>query len=541
MPSSCRTASTMPPRAVPSSLVSTIPVTSAASRKLRACAIAFWPVVASSTRSVSCGAPGSSRAITRRTLPSSAMRLVRVCRRPAVSTSTTSMARASAAFMPSKATAEGSAPGACRTRTAPVRSAQTASCSMAAARKVSAATRSARRPASAWRAASLPMVVVLPTPLTPVTSTTHGRAVGDGGAESPDRREDREEPGAREGENGSRLRRFPQPDGDDLRDACPLHRDAVERVGHLHRPAVVGDEHELRSRGHLADELIEATDVRLVERRVDLVEQAEGCGADQEQRQDERRRGERLLTAREKPERLELLACRLDDDLDPRLASLFRRDELEARLAVREELGKDLGELLVRRGEGLLEALARGAGELGDRAPEVVERALEVGPLCDEELAPRAQLLELAGGGGIDVAEACEPRAQRPGVLRAFRVLAVVLDDHVGQRLRAEPVPLRQLRREVLEREPPLGEGDLGSRALLPQHVEPLASARLGGVVGGQPAIGLGERAAQPVPLERQRRGLSLGRLAFGLRRGGLDRRRVCAARRLGCPPGDGW
>src|SRR5207249_7238959 len=97
----------------------------------------------------------------------------------------------------------------------------------------------------------------------------------------------------------------------------------------------------------------------------------------------------------------------------------------------REELGKDLGELLVRRGEGLLEALARGAGELGDRAPEVVERALEVGPLCDEELAPRAQLLELAGGGGIDVAEACEPRAQRLGVLRAFRVLAVVLDDHV--------------------------------------------------------------------------------------------------------------
>src|SRR2546430_3487246 len=34
---------------------------------------------------------------------------------------------------------------------------------------------------------------------------------------------------------------------------------------------------------------------------------------------------------------------RLDDDLDPRLASLLGWNELEPRLPVREELGKDLG------------------------------------------------------------------------------------------------------------------------------------------------------------------------------------------------------
>ena len=53
---------------------------------------------------------------------------------------------------------------------APVCSAQTSSCSMAAARKVSAATSRTRRPAAACMAASLPIVVVFPTPFTPVTS-----------------------------------------------------------------------------------------------------------------------------------------------------------------------------------------------------------------------------------------------------------------------------------------------------------------------------------------------------------------------------------
>ena len=49
-------ASTMPPLAVPSSFVSTRPVTPSASLNWRACASAFWPWPASSTSSTSCGA-----------------------------------------------------------------------------------------------------------------------------------------------------------------------------------------------------------------------------------------------------------------------------------------------------------------------------------------------------------------------------------------------------------------------------------------------------------------------------------------------------
>ncbi len=59
MPSDWWMATTMPPLAVPSSLVSTTPVTSTACLNSCAWRRPFWPVVASSTSRVSCGAPGS--------------------------------------------------------------------------------------------------------------------------------------------------------------------------------------------------------------------------------------------------------------------------------------------------------------------------------------------------------------------------------------------------------------------------------------------------------------------------------------------------
>ncbi len=126
------------------------------------------------TRSVSCGAPGSRCSITRRTLTSSSMRLVCVCSRPAVSTTTTSRPRACAASIASNATAAGSPPFWEPTMSACARSAQISSCSSAAARKVSAAARTTECPCSRSLFASLPIVVVLPVPLTPTTRMTLG-------------------------------------------------------------------------------------------------------------------------------------------------------------------------------------------------------------------------------------------------------------------------------------------------------------------------------------------------------------------------------
>ena len=90
-------AKTMPPLAVESSLVRTIPVSPTASWKAMAWARPFWPVVASSTKSVSGSAPGRRLSMIRRTFVSSSIRLDLVWSRPAVSAMTRSAPRATAA------------------------------------------------------------------------------------------------------------------------------------------------------------------------------------------------------------------------------------------------------------------------------------------------------------------------------------------------------------------------------------------------------------------------------------------------------------
>src|SRR3954454_3337229 len=163
-----------PPFAKPSSFVSTTPVTPTASPNSRACWTPFCPVVASTTSRVSWGAPSRRPPMTRRTFASSSIRFVCVWRRPAVSTTTTSRPRAKAASTASYATAAGSAPRSEPTKSAPARCAQISSCSSAAARYVSAAATTTERPCSASLAESLPIVVVLPVPLTPTTRITAG-------------------------------------------------------------------------------------------------------------------------------------------------------------------------------------------------------------------------------------------------------------------------------------------------------------------------------------------------------------------------------
>src|SRR3984885_5626229 len=74
MPSRCAMASTTPPLAVPSSLVTASPVTPSPLWNSAACATAFWPMVPSRISSTSCGAPGSSRASTRLTFFSSSIK-----------------------------------------------------------------------------------------------------------------------------------------------------------------------------------------------------------------------------------------------------------------------------------------------------------------------------------------------------------------------------------------------------------------------------------------------------------------------------------
>ncbi|SON96720.1 hypothetical protein XFF6990_390030 [Xanthomonas citri pv. fuscans] len=167
-------ANTTPPLAVPSSLVTTRPVTPTAAWNWRSCEMAFWPVVPSMTIKTSCGAAASILPSTRRILPSSFISPVWVCRRPAVSAISTSVPRALAACSASNATDAASAFCPCAITATPLRSPQACNCATAAARKVSPAASIRLLPSSLKRLASLPMVVVLPTPLTPTVSTTNG-------------------------------------------------------------------------------------------------------------------------------------------------------------------------------------------------------------------------------------------------------------------------------------------------------------------------------------------------------------------------------
>src|SRR5262249_1585672 len=102
----------------------------------------------------------------------------------------------------------------------------------------------------------------------------------------------------------------------------------------------VRDQDELRAVRHLADELVVSGDVRLVERRVDLVEHAEGGGLVLEDGKNERDRGERLLAAAHEIDVAELFARRLRDDLDAGFQKVLGVREHELGSASGEELGE---------------------------------------------------------------------------------------------------------------------------------------------------------------------------------------------------------
>ena len=151
-----------------------------ASVKCLAWLMPFWPVVASSTSSTSCGASGICLPSTRWILVSCCIRFCCVCSRPAVSTMQTSASVSSARATARWATLAGSLPGGPVTISAPSRWAQMVNCSTAAARNVSAAPEhhaSCRRTGTCC--ASLAIEVVLPEPLTPPTMITVGPLGGE--------------------------------------------------------------------------------------------------------------------------------------------------------------------------------------------------------------------------------------------------------------------------------------------------------------------------------------------------------------------------
>src|SRR5437764_14273315 len=147
------------------------------------------------------------------------------------------------------------------------------------------------------------------------------------------------------------------------------------------------DHDERRAIQVLAKQRDEAADVRVVERRLHLIEEVERTGPREEQREEERDRVERLLAAREKRQPLHPLARRPQLDLDSGLALLVLGvRQAQTSFAAGEERRRDL-----------LEIPLHGVERLGepplDRLRELHAQLLELGKALFEILALRGQLL----------------------------------------------------------------------------------------------------------------------------------------------------
>src|SRR3954462_3968455 len=140
-------------------------------------------------------------------------------------------------------------------------------------------------------------------------------------------------------------------DGDHARHARLGHRHPDKLLGHLHRDLVVADEQELRLRRHALDQLAEARGVRVVERSVDLIEQAEGRRVELEHGKHERNGGECLLAAGQEMDAGIALARRLRHDLHAGV-QYFLAGHDQLRFAAAEERREKRAEVLVDGLEG---------------------------------------------------------------------------------------------------------------------------------------------------------------------------------------------
>jgi hypothetical protein len=187
---------------------------------------------------------------------------------------------------------------------------------------------------------------------------------------------------------------------------------SVEPIGNLHRLAVVGDENELGVRLHRPQHLHEAADVGIVERRVDLVEQAERARLVLEESEHQGDGGERLLAARQQLDALQPLARRLGDDLDAALERIALVEQRQAGAAAAEQRAEGFLKIPVDGGKRLGEAMPRRLVDPLDRLRGLGDRVDEVLALRGQERMAGFELVELLDRHHVHRAEAVDLGAQ---------------------------------------------------------------------------------------------------------------------------------
>src|SRR4051812_1749607 len=147
-------------------------------------------------------------------------------------------------------------------------------------------------------------------------------------------------------------------DGHETRAAGLGHGDAEELRGELHGGLVVRDEDELHALRHLLDDVAEAADVVLVERRIHFVQQAERRRVQVEDGEHQRHRRERFLAARQLVDAAVALARRARHDGHAGRQRVLAH-QLEIDVAAAEQLGKLVLQARIDAVERVFEAGAR--------------------------------------------------------------------------------------------------------------------------------------------------------------------------------------
>src|SRR5262249_44887136 len=220
-----------------------------------------------------------------------------------------------------------------------------------------------------------------------------------------------------------------------------LHRNAEKLLRDLHGDLVVADKQELRVPRHLLHELAETLRIVIVERGIDLIEQAERRRIELKQGEHQGQRREGLFAPGEQVNRAVLLAGRLRDDLYSCVEDLVTGQH-QARSSPCEQRREHLAKMPVDLIEGSLQALPSFATDRPGRIRRGRDRLVQIPRLSTEvffALARRPQLLERSQ---VDRAE----------------LLDLIPEPHDFGLQRGRPGALFQHRGEVFFPPPRLGE-----------------------------------------------------------------------------------
>ena len=226
--------------------------------------------------------------------------------------------------------------------------------------------------------------------------------------------------------------------GDEAGDARFAHGDADEVVAGLHGAFAVGDDDELGLCRHVAQEVAEAANVRIIERRVHFVQQAEGRGVQAEEGEDEGEGGEGFFAAGEDAQVFDFFAGRAHSNGDAGIQYVaFRPGEFG--FAAAKEDGEEVGEMAVDDVQGFLQAAAGFVVEFVDGFFEQRQGVAQVAALGFQRAVFVFGAVVVGDGGEVDGAECffllfegADVGVERGFVFGGFRQGFVVVAEEFG-------------------------------------------------------------------------------------------------------------